>query len=244
VTRWTSSAQRTRKRADEPSVGPDAGDQRTCAGRARLNRRQPVRPAAPARASARWTSAGRWPRALEYERDECERQRDERVGGQPPATAHAPAARGPSFSASSSSARDLAPRAAAHEAVDQRGGRVPFDHPLWVLYSSGTTGLPKAIVQGHGGILLEQTVEQRLHRRVGPRDAGPLQTLAQAARTGRAAAPELAQDDQLGVAGVGQRGIGVGARCRGTTPGDHRPGGAATTRCSLLIPYRSHREPE
>jgi acetoacetyl-CoA synthetase len=32
---------------------------------------------------------------------------------------------------------------------------VPFDHPLWVLFSSGTTGLPKAIVQGHGGILLE-----------------------------------------------------------------------------------------
>ncbi|MBE3559735.1 MAG: acetoacetate--CoA ligase [Ktedonobacteraceae bacterium] len=33
--------------------------------------------------------------------------------------------------------------------------QVPFDHPLWVLYSSGTTGLPKPIVQGTGGILLE-----------------------------------------------------------------------------------------
>jgi acetoacetyl-CoA synthetase len=41
--------------------------------------------------------------------------------------------------------------------------RVAFDHPLWVLYSSGTTGLPKAIVQGQGGILLEHLKMLHLH---------------------------------------------------------------------------------
>ena len=48
--------------------------------------------------------------------------------------------------------------------------RVPFDHPLWVLYSSGTTGLPKAIVQGQGGILLEHLKKANLHSNLGPGD--------------------------------------------------------------------------
>ena len=48
--------------------------------------------------------------------------------------------------------------------------RVPFDHPLWVLYSSGTTGLPKAIVQGQGGILLEHLKKARLHSDLSPGD--------------------------------------------------------------------------
>lgn len=39
---------------------------------------------------------------------------------------------------------------------------LPFDHPLWILYSSGTTGLPKAIVHGHGGIILA-TAAGQLH---------------------------------------------------------------------------------
>jgi acetoacetyl-CoA synthetase len=48
--------------------------------------------------------------------------------------------------------------------------QVPFGHPLWILFSSGTTGLPKAIVHGHGGILLEQLKLQTLHMDLRPGD--------------------------------------------------------------------------
>ena len=48
--------------------------------------------------------------------------------------------------------------------------QVPFGHPLWILFSSGTTGLPKAIVHSHGGALIEQLKLQRLHMDLKPGD--------------------------------------------------------------------------
>ena len=72
---------------------------------------------------------------------------------------------------------DTVPRAvgwpafvAARQAGDVRFARLPFNHPLYILYSSGTTGPPKCIVHGAGGTLIQHLKEHQLHCDVGRDD--------------------------------------------------------------------------
>ncbi|MCB1055496.1 MAG: AMP-binding protein, partial [Acidobacteria bacterium] len=59
---------------------------------------------------------------------------------------------------------------ATSESVPLDFVQLPFDHPLYILYSSGTTGLPKCMVHGAGGTLLQHLKELVLHTDVGPED--------------------------------------------------------------------------
>ncbi len=59
---------------------------------------------------------------------------------------------------------------AHHDGAEPSFARLPANHPLYILYSSGTTGKPKCIVHRSGGVLLKHASEQQLHSDIGPGD--------------------------------------------------------------------------
>lgn len=67
-------------------------------------------------------------------------------------------------------ARNINDVIAANAGADLRFTRVDFNHPLYIMFSSGTTGVPKCIVHGQGGTLLQHLKEHRLHSDVKPGD--------------------------------------------------------------------------